>query len=179
MRNDIIQQYLASHEALKREKSVLESRLARVNQALSGRIMISAARAPVALTAPRRGRRLAKRMSNSLSLAEAIRKVTSAKPLTKPEILAGIKKLGYKFESTNPINSVNVKLYTRGLFHRRPGGRSAPPSRHRSSIRTARADRTPILACKSSHVGQARHSLPRRACRPGHTRRPIRQGRSR
>src|SRR5436309_12571355 len=110
MRNDILQQYITSHEALKREKSALESRLARINQALSGRIMISAARTPVALTAPRRGRRVFKRIANSFSLVEAIRKVTSAKPLTKPEILAGIKKLGYKFESRNPMNSVNVKL---------------------------------------------------------------------
>src|SRR5262245_42039179 len=52
MRNDIIQQYLTSHQALRREKSTLESRLARINQALAGRIMISAARNATALIAP-------------------------------------------------------------------------------------------------------------------------------
>ena len=126
MRTDILQQYVASQEALKREKSALENRLTRINQALSGRIMLSAARAGVALPAPRSARRPSKRAANSLSLVEAMRKATSAKPLTKPEILAAIKKMGYKFESSNPMNSVNVKLYTRGLFLKKPGGRFSP-----------------------------------------------------
>jgi len=126
MRTDILQQYLTSHEALRKEKTELESRLARINQALAGRAMISAGRMPGLLDMPRRGRRVSKRATNTLSLVEAMRKATSAKPLTKPEILAAIKKLGYKFESSNPMNSVNVKLYTRGLFQKRPGGRFSP-----------------------------------------------------
>ena len=130
MTTDILQQYLESHEAIRKEKSVLESRLARINQALAGRATIPAAPARTVTPAPapapakpRRARRVSKRSANPLSLAEVMRKVTSVKPLTKPEILAAVKNLGYKFESANPMNSVNVKLYTRGLFQKKPGGR--------------------------------------------------------
>ena len=126
MRTDILQRYLASHEAIRKEKTVLESRLARINQALAGRAMIPARVLRSSFAVPRRARRSGKRVANAMSLVEAMRKVTSAKPLTKPEILAAIKKLGYKFESANPMNSINVKLYTRGLFVKRAGGRFAP-----------------------------------------------------
>jgi hypothetical protein len=126
MRTDILQRYLASHEAIRREKTVLESRLARIKQALAGRAMMPTSSSRMLLAVPRRARRAGKRAANSMSLVEAMRKVTSAKPLTKPEILAAIKKLGYKFASANPMNSINVKLYTRGLFVKRAGGRFAP-----------------------------------------------------
>lgn len=99
----------------------MEGRLARINEALGSRVTTPAGpEARPVTAAPRRG---GKRLANSMSLVEAMRKATSVKPLTKPEILAAIKKLGYQFESSNPMNSVNVKLYTRGLFTKKPGGR--------------------------------------------------------
>ena len=75
---------------------------------------------------PRRGRRSFKRARNALSLREAILKALSKGPLTKSEILAGVQKEGYKFTASNPMNSINVLLYTKGLFKKRPGKRFAP-----------------------------------------------------
>ena len=40
-----------------------------------------------------------------MSLAEAVLTATKAKPLSKPEILTAIEKLGYKFTAKSPLNS--------------------------------------------------------------------------
>ncbi|MFO1458724.1 MAG: hypothetical protein U1G08_04895 [Verrucomicrobiota bacterium] len=47
-----------------------------------------------------------------MSLAEAVLTVTKAKPLSKPEILTAIGKLGYKFTAKSPLNSLNTFLYS-------------------------------------------------------------------
>jgi hypothetical protein len=60
-----------------------------------------------------------------LSLREAVRKATSARPLTKAEILNAISKLGYRFTAKDPMNSLNVVLYTKGQF-KNDGGKFSP-----------------------------------------------------
>ena len=51
------------------------------------------------------------RSQNKMSLREAVRQATASKPLTKAEILAAIDKLGYKFNTSDPVNSLNCVLY--------------------------------------------------------------------
>ncbi len=51
------------------------------------------------------------RAKNDLSLKEAVVKVTTGKALTKEEILESVKKLGYTFTTSKPLNSIKVVLY--------------------------------------------------------------------
>jgi hypothetical protein len=107
MRLDSVARFVTSRAALLKEKAALESRLARITEALDG----APAKAPApraATPAKRRRRRLAK---NKMSLTEAILKATAAKPLPKAEILAAVKQLGYAFTAKNPLNSLSVTLY--------------------------------------------------------------------
>jgi hypothetical protein len=45
-----------------------------------------------------------------------VAQVTKDKALTKKEILKAIDKIGYKFTARDPMNSLNVALYTPGNF---------------------------------------------------------------
>ena len=110
---DIIKQFLSSRDSLQKEKAALENRLAQVNRALS---------APVnAPTAAPSKRRPVARIVNTLSLQEAIGQVTKARPLTKVEILAAVKKLGYRFATKDPMNSLGATLYNRKKFKNASG----------------------------------------------------------
>ena len=148
---DKIKQYLALHEALVREKNELETRLTEINKVLSGRASVAAV---AAVAAPakvvRRGRRgrprkaVAKRVAkvarkvaaprksgrgrrgNKLSLREAVLEVTKRGPLTKQEILDGVKKLGYRFQTKDPMNTLNVVLYTNKKYIKNYGGKFGP-----------------------------------------------------
>lgn len=49
--------------------------------------------------------------NNPMSLRKAIVQVTTGNPLTKPEIMEAVKKLGYKFETKKPMDSLGTLLY--------------------------------------------------------------------
>ncbi len=53
----------------------------------------------------------APRSDNDISIREAIMRVTSKEPLTVRDIVPAVQKLGYKFQSSNPVNSVGAYLY--------------------------------------------------------------------
>ena len=131
MKIDSLKQYVTIRSALLSEKAAIESRLAQINQALRGDVAI-AAPAPVKAAAPAPVKavvaapaRSLSRVQNPMSLKAAVAKVTTSKPLTKPEILAAIHKLGYRFVTNNPGKSLDVILYTKGDF-KRGNGRFSP-----------------------------------------------------
>mgnify|MGYP001463163019 CR=1 FL=1 len=66
----------------------------------------------------------AKRARNKVSLREAVTGIIKGKPLDKKSILAELEKSGYKFSTKNPMNSLNVVLYT-GKYKRADGKFSA------------------------------------------------------
>ena len=108
---DPVQQYLKAREDLIKEKERLEQRLREIEAALAGGPEPSAAPAPVAKKKGRpRGSGGRGRGKNVISLREAIRRVTWERPLTRKEILDEVVKLGYKFSTKNPINSINQVL---------------------------------------------------------------------
>jgi hypothetical protein len=111
MKTDALRKYIALHESLRKEKAELEERLARINEALGSRDGVSAGVSP----GPRR------KVRNALSLKQAVVEVTKSKPLTKQEILDAIKKLGYRFSAKDPINSLNVVLYSKRQFKNQEG----------------------------------------------------------
>ena len=109
MKVDKLRQFVALRESLLREKSELEARLVQINKALGEQSPTSTG--PV----------LPRRVDNKMSLKEAVQKVTSVRPLTKPEILKAIEKIGYRFAAKDPMNSLNVVLYTKGNFKNQSG----------------------------------------------------------
>lgn len=114
MKPDPIKQYLALRTALTEEQKRLQARLIEIQQALaSGTVP---ARTAARVRAPVR---------NSMSLKQAIIRVTMKKPLPKDEILRAVRRAGYRFAGKDPMNSLNVALYTKGNF-RNQAGRFSP-----------------------------------------------------
>jgi hypothetical protein len=117
--SDKLHRYLASLQELRAEKGELEARLEKINEALAG--------APGG-----RGRRAGRgagrrggggRRRNGLSLRAAVLQVTRSRPLTKPEILQGVQKIGYKFATKDPMNSLNAMLYAPANKFRNQNGK--------------------------------------------------------
>ncbi len=122
MRSDSLKQYVSLRQALIKEKAELEERLEQINEVLRSE---SPAPLPGLSSLGIRGRSAVKRIRNKISLREAVRQVTSKKALTKNEILEAIDKLGYKFTSDNPVNSLNAVLYANKQF-KNANGRFSP-----------------------------------------------------
>jgi len=120
--NDKLQRYLASLEALHAEKAELEARLAKIEAALAGapRAQRGHRGRPNGHTSRGRGRR------NGLSLREAVAQVTRHRPLGKPQILQAVRKMGYKFATSDPMNSLNAMLYAPANKFQNVNGRFAP-----------------------------------------------------
>jgi hypothetical protein len=121
--NDRLQRYLASLDELRTEKAELESRLEKINQALAG--------SPPAGRGGR-GKRAGRRAGgggrrrNGLSLRAAVVQVTKNRPLAKAEILDAVRKLGYKFATKDPMNSLNAMLYAPANKFRNQDGKFSP-----------------------------------------------------
>ena len=117
--NDKLQRYLASLEELRREKAELETRLAKIDEALAG--------APGGARPARRGPRAGgRRRRNGISLREAVTQVTKNRGLTKPEILQAIHRNGYRFATKDPMNSLNAMLYAPANKFRNQDGKFSP-----------------------------------------------------
>merc|ERR1711916_107326 len=110
MRSDSLKQYVNLRQALVKEKAELEERLAQINEVLHSE------GPPLPGLGLGLRSRSVKRIRNKISLREAVRQVTAKKALTKAEILDAIDKLGYKFSSDNPVNSLNAVLYANKQF---------------------------------------------------------------
>jgi hypothetical protein len=114
MKLDPVKQFVALRAALVNEKARLEARLVEINRALNQTTRAVSAPATAGKTSRQRAR-------NQMSLKEAVIRVTKGKPLTKPEILDAIGKIGYRFAAKDPTNSLNVTLYTKGNFKNKDG----------------------------------------------------------
>jgi hypothetical protein len=110
-----LKKYVALRESLLKEKSNLEARLAEVNEALGSERSGTLPR----VTAVRA--RGGKRARNKVSLKDAVIQVTSGKALSKSDILDAVRKIGYKFATDDPMNSLNTVLYTGKVFKNSDG----------------------------------------------------------
>ena len=121
MKTANVNQYLALRESLVKEQAALEARLADINRALEGK----AAPAPATVAAkpgPKPGsRRRGKRAKNEFSMKEATVKALASKPLTRPELLQAVLKLGYTFTAKKPLLSLSTLLYTDKSFKNNDG----------------------------------------------------------
>ena len=121
---DNIKQFAKLYASLIQEKKDLEARLEEINKALSGEVKSSRHGRPKKAkkkTTGKRGRpkktvakkKGGKRAKNKTSLREAITAALGKKHLTKEEILKAVLASGYKFSAKNPMNSLQVQLYTK------------------------------------------------------------------
>jgi hypothetical protein len=130
MKLDSLKKFVSLRESLQKEKSSLEQRLAQIDAALgvSSSVAAASARSAKAPKIARKAKASGKatrvkgaRGGNAMSLRDAVLKATSEKPLTKEEILKAVDKLGYKFNTKNPLASVNVVLYSKKQFKQADG----------------------------------------------------------
>ena len=133
---DNLRKYVELRNSLMREKQETERRLQEINAALgeesgasetpSGpRAETGAPQAVVPQQSNRGGR--GRRASNGgLSLREAVLQLTAQRAMTKEEILQGVKQLGYKFSTNNPLNSLGVILYGKNPRFKNEQGRFSP-----------------------------------------------------
>ena len=114
MQIDSIQQFTKLRNSLVAERGQLEKRLSQLNSLLGGGNEPGSQQSARGVRGKGRGR-------NGLSLKAAILQATAKKALTKEEILAAVKKAGYKFATKRPIATLNAYLYQKGSFLRRDG----------------------------------------------------------
>ena len=114
MQIDSIQQFTKLRNSLVAERGQLEKRLSQLNSLLGGGSEPGSQQSARAVRGKGRGR-------NGLSLKAAILEATAKKALTKDEILAAVKKAGYKFATKRSIATLNAYLYQKGSFLRRDG----------------------------------------------------------
>lgn len=112
---DSLQQFISLRSSLQQERTSLQRRLRELDAAM-GEVRAAAApremARPARISAPARARATqGARGQNALSLREAISKATARAPLSVRDIVDSVQKLGYRFQSSNPINSVGAYLY--------------------------------------------------------------------
>ena len=112
---DSLKQFTRLRESLLKRQAAVQAELTQISNALGAFGSVAAAPTPPATRGGGKApanRRGGKRAENAMSLAEAVLTVTKEKPLSKPEILTAVEKLGYKFAAKSPLNSLNTLLYT-------------------------------------------------------------------
>lgn len=120
--SDAIQQFTALRSALLREREAIQQRLQRIDAALAGR-----GETPAPSKQKTHGRTQGSRPENTMNIREAIVRVTAKKPLSVREIVEAVQKIGYRFQSANPVNSVGAYLYGAGKkVFKRTDGKFAP-----------------------------------------------------
>lgn len=135
MKSDSLKQYVPRLESILNEKAELEKRLGEIDQILQSLQSKKSASSPpsssggakkVGASAKVSKAGVRTRVQNKLSLRDAILQATARKPLTKAEILEAIDKLGYKFNTNNPLNSLSSVLYGDKKEFHNVGGRFGP-----------------------------------------------------
>ena len=105
MQSNSIEKYLRLRRALEAEREQLTNRLNEVNEALNA--FGGGTPAGKASAAPRKSTRV----QNEMSLKEAVLRAIKGKSLSKDEVYDAILKLGYRFNTDNPLNSIGTVLY--------------------------------------------------------------------
>jgi hypothetical protein len=119
-----IKKYITLRDSLIQEKTRLENRLQEINSALGQEgANRTGVNSPITRGAARVGRRGAR---SGLSLRDAVLQATAKGPLTKEQILEAVKGLGYRFSTSNPLNSLGVILYGKNPKFNNSDGRFSP-----------------------------------------------------
>lgn len=137
---DIVKQVISLFQQLQQRRIQLQRELEEIDQALNTvRAPSSTTRAP-AISNPTQNRKKG-RGQNKMTLRDAVTKAVAQRSLDRREILQEVGKLGYKFNSKNPMKSLDVFLYGTGkhLFKRVDGkfslsGGTAKPAKTKRTM---------------------------------------------
>jgi hypothetical protein len=145
MRNDSLQQFVRIRKELNDERGRLEMRLRQINEALGemplpslSPIQGATGQSTGARGQVRRGRRAA---GGGQSLKDHVLAVLQEGAKTKEEVLAAVQKRGYRFSTSNPLNSLGVILYGKNPKFNRADGRFSLTGGASSSSAPAKAGR--------------------------------------
>jgi hypothetical protein len=106
---DLVQKFHALRSALSSERKALQKRLQQIDQAVGGEIPVPFERKAGPSAVSRRSR-----PRNSMSLREAVAQVLNSTPISRQELLAKLERAGYRFATSNPLNSLQTFLYGSG-----------------------------------------------------------------
>jgi hypothetical protein len=123
MKMDALKEYGTIRERLLNEKRELETRLAALAQALGQNPGPSRPPVDVSTIQPRSG----------ASLKALVFEVLANGALSKEDVLARIQERGYKFQTSDPLNSLGTILYGKNPRFIREGGRFGLPENGASS----------------------------------------------
>ena len=147
MRSTSIQQFIKLRRNLTEERSTLEDRLRQINEALGemplpslSPIQGATGQSPIQSTRGR-GRRGKRGSGGGQSLREHVLAVLQRGAMTKEEVLAAVKKAGYKFSTKDPLNSLGVILYGKKPKFNRADGKFSLTGGASSSTAPAKAGR--------------------------------------
>jgi hypothetical protein len=121
MKSDNLEEYILLRDQLAEEKASLESRLYRINEALG-----SIQNSPASYSEPTSGRPQGRRgrpAAGGVSLKSLVLEVLSSGGKTKEEVLKAVQQRGYRFSTSNPLNSLGVILYGKNPKFARNAGR--------------------------------------------------------
>jgi len=118
MKHDVLKQFASLKKSLEQEKAQLIARLRKIEEALND----STSTEP-SLTSARASKKGRKKAKNPMSLKKAVIKVLGKNSMSKPEILSGVKKIGYQFTGKDPMNSLSVLLYSNKSLFKNYGGK--------------------------------------------------------
>jgi hypothetical protein len=125
-RIDPLTQLTALRTALQKERTEILERLTQIESALGDGGPAAFITSGKRGTAPKQKR--GPRARNKFTIREAVAKATAGRPLSLTEIVQAVTKLGYKFSSKNPQNSLGAFLYGKeGRKHfKRVNGKFVP-----------------------------------------------------
>ncbi len=171
MKHDPLTQYISLRDALVREKAELEQRLREISQALGpdqGSAGAAAATSPPstppAATPAYSGRRSG-RGHNALSLREAVIQALSQRSLSRREIIEAVQRLGYRFASKDPLNSLGMVLYGKNPRFRNIDGRyviEGRPPAQAASFSAPQQTASPYQPVASPYQERASSYRPRK-----------------
>lgn len=113
MKPDTINKYLSLREELTREKEDLEKRLRRICEVLAQ---------PLPGASQPRGRGRPPGGAGALSLRAAVLQAIGKRAMKKEEVLDEVQRLGYRFTTSNPLNSLGTILYGKKPRFKNSGG---------------------------------------------------------
>lgn len=143
MRSDSLKQFVRLRQELSQERGRLEERLRQISEALGemplpSLLPIQGATASAPSQPTRRGKRGS---GGGQSLREHVLAVLQSGAMTKEEVLSAVQKRGYKFSTSNPLNSLGVILYGKNPKFNRADGKFSLNGGASSSATSTKAGR--------------------------------------
>ena len=160
---DSLQQYVSSRNALLQEREEITARLADINAALDHANPVAPAKPAAPQPQPQpQPSKMRTSGRNPMPLRVAILQVTSTQALSKKEIVSAVEKIGYHFETKNPVNSLNHVLYGDSPTFKVVNGKYSPVNAGsvakgpKASIapKTKPAFKAPVTSAKRARVGK-------------------------